>query len=138
MSIFSKIRSFYRSLLAFLTVADKVLILVLLTAGIIGFILLFFVQTPGETVQVFVNNKLAYQYDLNQNKTFLISTATGFMKIRIENGKARVKESSCPAKLCIKMGKIAKQNQYIVCVPNRVFIRIKGEEKTDWIDAVTK
>lgn len=138
MSAFFKIRSFFRPFFSPLTFADRILLFVLLIAGVVGFILLFSLQTSGETVQVFVDNNLTYQYDLNQNKTFSIKTATGSMKIRIENGKVWVTESSCPAKLCIKMGKIARQNQCIVCVPNRVFIRIQGEEKTDWIDAVTK
>ena len=37
----------------------------------------------------------------------------------------------------MKTGKISKTGQSIVCVPNFVFIQIKGQKEENWIDAVT-
>jgi hypothetical protein len=51
----------------------------------------------------------------------------------ISGGKARVEDSPCPDKLCVHMPAISKPGQWIACLPNRVFVRVRGSsgEKID-------
>jgi hypothetical protein len=51
----------------------------------------------------------------------------------ITSGKAMVEDSPCPDKLCVHMPAISRPGQWIACLPNRVFIRVRGSggEKVD-------
>ncbi len=46
------------------------------------------------------------------------------MTIKIDNGKVRVIESDCNDKICVNFGEIYECNQSIVCLPNRIAIKI--------------
>lgn len=52
--------------------------------------------------------------------------------ICIENGRAYMAEADCKDGLCLQMGD-AKLQKPVVCLPNRVVIRLIGESKTDAI-----
>jgi len=43
--------------------------------------------------------------------------------------KVRVKESSCPNKICVKTGWIKRSGEIIVCAPNEVTVRILSSKK---------
>ena len=44
----------------------------------------------------------------------------------LETGKVRVVESTCPDKVCVRTGWISRPGQAIVCLPNRIVVRIEG------------
>ena len=46
----------------------------------------------------------------------------------ISGGKAFVEDSPCPDKLCVHMPAISKPGQWIACMPNRVFLRVRGSD----------
>ncbi|NLJ69650.1 MAG: NusG domain II-containing protein [Firmicutes bacterium] len=59
---------------------------------------------------------------------FRVENADGqYNIIRVEPGRIRVTEASCPDKVDVKQGWISKANQSIVCLPNRLVIRIEAE-----------
>lgn len=64
--------------------------------------------------------------------------------IRIENGnyvneicvngrEVYMKETNCPDRVCSRQGKISKVGESIVCLPNKLFIEIKGERESEYI-----
>jgi hypothetical protein len=58
-------------------------------------------------------------------------------RIRIINGEIGVIEASCPDKLCVKTGFVsAKRAVPVICLPNRVEIRIKSRASD--IDGITQ
>jgi hypothetical protein len=44
----------------------------------------------------------------------------------IRDGKAFVEDSPCPDKLCVHMPAISQAGQWIACLPNKVFVRVRG------------
>ena len=64
---------------------------------------------------------------------FRVETTQGdYNIIRVENGRIRVVEASCPDKIDVKQGWISNANQSIVCLPNRLVIRIiQDKPETD-------
>ncbi len=54
----------------------------------------------------------------------------------INNGRARIAESTCSHKICKNAGWLSKPGDVSACVPNRVMIEIKGGKKT--YDAVAR
>ena len=60
-------------------------------------------------------------YDIEINDEFHVI-------IRVEPNKIYFKESTCPDKLCKKMGKISFPGQTAICLPAKVSIRIVGSQ----------
>jgi hypothetical protein len=44
--------------------------------------------------------------------------------LRVEEGRIRVLEASCPDQIDVKQGWISRSHQSIICLPNRLVIRI--------------
>ncbi len=110
---------------------------------IIGFIILlamtsFFVfnyfiwnDSYAKYAVVMVDSEEYARYNLEEikdEKTVEIKTEFGINTIEITKKGVRVIEASCPDKLDVKKGEISKANQMIVCVPNRLSIRLVGGE----------
>jgi hypothetical protein len=55
--------------------------------------------------------------------------------LEISGGRARMVDSACPDKLCVRTGWISRPGESIVCLPNRVVIEIKsGEDGPDVVN----
>jgi hypothetical protein len=117
-------RSRYRPL----KIGDFLIIIIFLSS------LFFIPRSAGEKVIVIVDKRKEYIYPLNVDRIVEFRAKIGIMKLEIKNKKARVIESKCPLKICMKKGWIKSKGEQIICVPNQVIIRIDGEQ----LDAVTE
>ncbi|MGB9856637.1 MAG: NusG domain II-containing protein [Dictyoglomaceae bacterium] len=79
-----------------------------------------------------VNNKEVLRIDLRNIKTrkeFSVDGILGKSYFEYDPKKGvRMVSSPCPDKLCIKQGWINKIGESIVCLPNRVVLRLEGEK----------
>ena len=99
-------------------------IFVLLLAGI-G-VALYFAFAPtqaGALAEVYVNGEKRAEFLLSVDRELRLD----HLKVVVQGGSLWVEEADCPDKICEKTGKIRKAGQTIVCLPNRVVIRIKGK-----------
>lgn len=67
-------------------------------------------------------------YDLETDRTVKIPGPLGDTAMIIEDGHVHVQDSPCQAKICVAAGEISQTNEWIICLPNRVFISIVGTE----------
>ncbi len=88
---------------------------------------------PGETAIVEVNGREVMKISLNENRDYTVVGFRGETYISVQNGEIRVTDSDCPDKLCVKMGWISQSDASIVCLPNRVVIRVMGSGAYDTI-----
>ena len=63
------------------------------------------------------------------NKIVLTNVYTN--RIEIKDGKVFITESDCPGEDCVHSGWISEGGRSIVCLPNRVEIRIEGETESE-------
>ena len=92
-----------------------------------------------KSVEVFVDGeKYASSSfaEISGTKSVEINTQYGHNVLEITNKGARMTESSCPDKIDVLCGEISKPGQMLVCIPNRVSVKILGKEKLN-IDKVT-
>jgi hypothetical protein len=68
----------------------------------------------------------AYVYDLSVDTFATFTGPVGETTIEIADGKVHVHDSDCRNKVCISAGWISKPGQWIVCLPNNVFVMIEG------------
>ncbi len=90
-------------------------------------------DTP-ETLEITVDGKLYASYKLNDisvPETVNIDTQFGKNTLKITHDGAEMTDSNCKDRLDVKCGKITKVGQIIICIPNRVTVRLLGKEKVD-------
>lgn len=87
-------------------------------------------QKGGTEVVVSIDGAEAYSFPIDEDLEFEITGYDGGTNLLIiENGYAYLKEASCPDKLCVHMGRINKDGQSIICLPNRVVVEIRSAGK---------
>jgi hypothetical protein len=94
----------------------------------------FLPKKRGEKVIISVDKTNNFVYPLNQDKEIIVKGKLGEAKVVIRDGRVRILDSPCPLKICEKKGWISKRGDFIICIPNRVVIKITGKE----YDAVTE
>jgi len=67
-------------------------------------------------------------YDLSVDTRATFDGPVGSTTMEIEGGKVHVHDSDCRNKVCIAAGWISRPGQWIICLPNDVFILIEGSE----------
>ena len=113
-----------------------IIVYILLTAVISGILYYSFSKKNenGGKVEVYIDNKLSYVYDLTKEKhVYEIAEPLGKGIMVIENYNVIKTDSACANKICVKHGAISKVGEMIICVPNKSVIKIAGQEEVDGI-----
>ena len=105
--------------------ADVILVLSLLALGLSVFLITTLTREEGSTVIVSVNGDDKCEYSLSQNGEYSLNGGTNV--IVIEDGAVYMKSADCPDMLCVHQGKKSMNGERIVCLPNRVEIRVEGD-----------
>lgn len=113
---------------------DLLLVGILLLAAILLFFYVRSGQDVGAVAVVTVDGEEVGRYPLKKSGTFSLNGGSNILVI--EDGMAWVSEASCPDKVCMGMGKISRNGEFIACLPNRLIVVIEGGEASP-IDART-
>ncbi len=114
-----------------MTFADKFIIICIILISILSMFTMniFFYNSVGTEVIIELDGKSYAKYNFNEitsRKIIEIKTEYGYNKVEIDNNKVRILEASCPDQLCVTSGWIEKNNQMIVCLPNRLVVKVVG------------
>lgn len=98
---------------------------------VIGFLailgILLVTHNTGSQVVVSVDSVEIASFPLDEDTVYEINGYEGGKNtLIIKDGEAYVTDNSCPDHLCEYMGKISKEGQSVICLPNRVVVEIKG------------
>ncbi len=122
---------------------DRYLILLLL-AGAIGLYTFRLLPVSGETLwaRIEVGGRTVQTVDLARpnGKTVKISLSEGEAHLEVKDGAVRIRpmpEWLCPRQICSHTGWIRRAGESLICVPNRLVVRLMGSQGTE-IDAVTR
>jgi hypothetical protein len=124
------------SILKIITPGDKILVILIFALGIVSLVALKHLKQPGDAVIIEVKGQVVQRLDLNASQRITVNGAIGKTTVKIEGGAAQVIHSDCPEKICVKTGKITHAGEIIVCVPNKVVIKIIGKQKNSF-DVIT-
>lgn len=93
----------------------------------------------GNKAEVYVDNKLRYVFDLEENKKeYFVDTNLGGVNIEINKMKIRVTTSNSPLKICVKQGWISNSGDTIVGIPDRLLIKVVGDTDDSEVDTIIK
>ena len=118
---------------------DLILVAVLLVAALALFFGLRSRQArdtgTGARAVVTVEGREVGRYPLSKNGTFPLNGGTNILVV--ENGEAWVSEANCPDKVCMGMGKISRNGEFIACLPNRLLVVVEGAAEDSPVDGMT-
>lgn len=113
-------------------------LLLLAAALVFGAVLaaVLLLRSPGGTVQVRVAGAVTAGYPLDVDASYTITGANGGTNLLvIEDRAARIEEASCPDGVCVHTGRIRRNGQSIVCLPNQVVVEIVSDtENSSGVD----
>ena len=89
----------------------------------------------GAQAVVTVEGREVGRYPLKKNGTFPLNGGTNILVV--ENGEAWVSEANCPDKVCMGMGKISRNGEFIACLPNRLLVVVEGAAEDSPVDGMT-
>lgn len=80
--------------------------------------------------EIHSDGKIIYTIDLNK-VTNSYNIELPHNTVLVEHGKISMLSADCPDQLCVKQGKISDGSFPIVCLPNKIMIRIAGKSGVD-------
>ncbi|MPM32728.1 hypothetical protein SDC9_79293 [bioreactor metagenome] len=86
-----------------------------------------------------VDGKLYDNISLSTNKgekKLNIKSSSGNNSILIRDNTIKVISADCKDDLCVKQGEISKVGESIICLPHKLIIEIKGDEKDSSSDMI--
>lgn len=92
-----------------------------LPAGLVGEMLI--VQTPDSVREISLDTEGRYPVKGPLGTAYLV----------IHKGQAHLENAPCPLKICETMGPIDRSGEVIVCIPNRIVVKVRGPEEVDAI-----
>ncbi|GAK57646.1 hypothetical protein U27_04613 [Candidatus Vecturithrix granuli] len=120
-----------------LTLGDKILIGGLLLLSLASYPLLRTLMTEGSQVQIETDGRIFQVVSLDVDQTIAVPGPLGATFVVIHAGAVHVSASPCHNKICVNTGEISYAGQMIVCVPNKVVVRVIGKQELPY-DAVTQ
>ena len=114
------------------------LIVIIIIIALLFVVRAFSLKNKGGMIKITLDNRTYGEYSLNKDRTIKIKKDGNIVNIvKIKNDKACMVYADCPDKLCIKMGRIDKVGESIVCLPNRVVVTvISGKDNS--LDSVAE
>lgn len=114
---------------------DIILFILILLSSLITLTLfsgLFSPKDPEEREKTLVITKNGSEYmrcSLEKDREIDLGTNL----IAVEGGSVYMKRADCKNQICVHSGRISAAGQMIVCLPNRITVKITGEEELDGI-----
>jgi hypothetical protein len=111
---------------------DIIVIAALLILSLSVILIINLTRKEGATVTVTVDGVTVAEYSLEKDGVYTLNGGSNILTI--ENGTARMSDSSCPDHICENKGKIKYVGQTIVCLPNKLTVTVTGEAEDDGVD----
>ena len=115
---------------------DIIFIAAILTISLVAVGIMLLTRRDGAEVVVSVGGKEVGRYSLAENGEYSVNGGSNVFVI--ENGEVYMKTATCHGyQDCIEAGKIKYKNETVVCLPNKVELRIVGEAPEKDVELVS-
>ena len=118
---------------------DIILIVVIIALASLIFILINCFSSNGNKVIIEQNAKQIATLNINKNQEYNIYDKEGNIcnTVIISGGQVSMKYANCKDKICVNHKKINKNNESIICLPNKVVVTVVSDKYSD-VDEVAR
>ena len=106
---------------------DIILIASLVLLVLLCALALTLFKKEGDAVRVSVDGKEWGVYSLSVDREVEIVTEYGRNTLVIKDGKAEIREASCPDGICSAHRAVSHSGESIICLPNKVVVEVLAE-----------
>lgn len=110
----------------------KLIIFILVIVGIL-ILIINLNKKEGDTVEVYYKDDLVLSADLSINNTYTVEGLLGDVVIEIKDKKVRVVKENSPKNICSTEGYISDSTKPLICLPNKVVIKIVQSSDMDGV-----
>lgn len=89
----------------------------------------------GTPMIVIIGSSGEWSFPLDATGSINVPGPLGMTKVSFGGGMVRIDYSPCPTESCVAMGAISHAGQWLVCLPNQVLVRIKGNGDDNELDS---
>lgn len=121
-------------------IGDIIVVALVLAASVVSVVLIARAGAGerGSAVVVEVNGKQVMRLGLSADRRVTVRGWRGPSTVEVKGRRVRMLSSTCRDKICVATGWAGGPGKSIVCLPNRVVIRVSGGRKPGRVDAVTE
>ena len=115
---------------------DVKLIIIVFIMSIVGLGLVFMLKNNNpKAALVYYENNLVLKIDLSLTGVheYKVNGYNGDVVIKTRDGKIKVEEEDSPLHICSRQGWIDEAYEVIVCLPNKIVIKIEDEKEIDTV-----
>jgi hypothetical protein len=109
---------------------DVIILIAVFAVGLAAFFLMNHlgnnVDVPGAYAEVYVKNELVETIDLSEDRFIEVKNSDGYNLLQVKDGNIRMAEANCHSQTCVHLGAQSLPGRTIVCLPNRVVVKIIG------------
>ncbi len=117
---------------------DIILICSVIVFTLIILVAITLINKTGSEVIIEQNSKQVAVLDLNKDQEYNLYNGDKICNtVIIKNGEAYMIYADCKDKICVNHNKISKNNESIICLPNKVIVTVTNSKNND-VDGVAK
>ena len=116
---------------------DKILIGGLVIVTLLSFPTIRHFHHEGKRVVIELDGYVVGNFPLEDDRLFPVEGKLGRTWVKMAEGRVRIVDSPCPYRLCVKSGSIRMSGENLICLPNKVVVRIAGDDG-EAVDAVSR
>ena len=119
---------------------DFILIGAVLILVVLTFLFTYSRDTGNMYAVITVDGQVVNKIDLERvTEPYTIEIDGSYpCELLVEKGAVTVISATCPDKLCQNAGRLTRVGMQAVCLPNRMSVRIEGQNTQNSLDAVTE
>ena len=111
---------------------DKLLLIIILPILLIIILIFKLSVSKSKIAYVYYENKIILKIDLSlDEKEYNVRGYNGNVKIMAGNGKVKVLEEESNKHICSNQGYIESSHETIICLPNKIIIKIASNDELD-------
>lgn len=113
--------------------SDIKLIIFVILIVVLTIIIINLNKSKGNTVEVYYEDDLVLSMDLYTDNIYTVKGLLGDVVIEVKDKKVRVVKENSPKNICSKEGYISDSTKPLVCLPNKVVIKIVQSSDMDGV-----
>lgn len=123
---------------AYISKKSVIIITVVLAVLVIFCVWFYNSRAQGNVAVITHDGKQVGSYPLDNDRTIEIKDSDGKVTntVVIKKGEVYMKSADCPDQICVHQGHKSKSGESITCLPNKVFVEVKGRKKSS-VDTMT-